>query len=112
MNAPGLGVLQYDWDAVARLVAALGPDFDTKISHAAINTDLDTIALAAAVGLGETPEYVKDVSPPIASTAQAVMEALNLAFHGEVEAPAATGDANPTLWTSLVARVTRLFAPG
>lgn len=92
---PGLGVLSYDWDAVARLVAALGSDFDTKITQAALETDMETLATAVAIGLGESVEYVKDISPPITLTVAAVMEALNLAFNGQREASPADGSENP-----------------
>lgn len=94
---PGLGTLNYDWDAIARLIDSFGQSFDAKLSEAMVSNDLDAIATAVAIGLGGgvTPDDVKKASPPIVPTVNAVMIALNLSFHGSKEAPAATGDGNP-----------------
>lgn len=112
-SVPGLGVLTYDWDAIARLIDAFGQSFDTKLSEAMVSNDLDAIATAVAIGLGgeTTPEDVKRASPPIVPTVNAVMVALNLSFHGKKEAPAATGDGNPPR-TSSAKRAKRRSKPG
>lgn len=97
-TVPGLGVLKYDWDAIARLIDAFGQSFDSKLSEAMVANDLDAIAIAVAIGLGGemTADDVKRASPAIVPTVNAVMLALNLSFHGDVEAPAASGGGNPT----------------
>lgn len=94
ITVPGLGVLIYNWDAVAQLVAALGSDFDAKITAAATATDIKTIALAVAVGTGKTVAEVMTASPPYVPTAMAVIAALNVAFNGVKGAPP-VADANP-----------------
>jgi hypothetical protein len=92
----GLGVLRFDWERLARLVALLGPDFDTKLSKAATNYDLDTVAQAVSIGLGGLdPDRIKAHSPPIVPTVAALMAALNLAFHGAKEPPPVTAGENP-----------------
>lgn len=93
-----LGTLRYDWHAIARLVAEFGSDFDSKLTAAARDFDTDVIARAAAIGLGSdvTADDVKSAAPPIVPTVAAILDALNLAFHGQREAPPASdGDANP-----------------
>jgi hypothetical protein len=94
-SVPGLGTLRYDWDAVAKLIAEFGQDFDANISKSMAKMDLETIAKAVAIGLGITPEEVKRAAPPIVPTINAVMIALNLSFHGKSEAPVATGGNPP-----------------
>lgn len=101
--------LHYDWQRIQALVDALGEDFDSKISAAVVSSDLDTIATAVAIGSGVTADEVKAESPPIGPTVKSVMDALNVAFHGTTEAPAATGEKNPSLLTWLVRRVRKLF---
>lgn len=103
--------LRYDWQRIERLVAELGENFDAKISDAVRTNDLDTLALAVSIGCddGATVDEIKAESPAIVPTVQAVMTALNVAFHGTKEAPAATGDENPPWWVSLWRRVKRLF---
>ena len=98
---PGRGEcrVRYSWDAIARLKTDLGDDWDTAISKAMLAADLDVIAKALAIGLREgwpdvTPDAVKAANPPIALAYSAVRQALNLAFLGTVEAPAAP-DQNP-----------------
>jgi len=96
---PGLGLLHYDWDAIARLIDAFGQDFDSTISEAMVKNDMTAIATAVAIGLGPTvtPDEVKAVSPPIVPTVNAVMVALNLSFHGEpTGAPHDEAEPNPT----------------
>lgn len=78
-----------------QIVDQIGPDFDSKISHAAVVTDLDTIAKAVAIGAGVTVDQVRDASPPITATVTALIGALNLAFNGQREAPAAEPGENP-----------------
>lgn len=114
-EVPGLGTLRYDWHAIGRLVEEFGQDFDAAISKASVLTDIDAIAKAVAIGLGDgiSAEDVKRASPPIVPTVQAVMEALNLAFHGQKGAPPADGKAvsHPPR-TSLPPRGKRHSAPG
>jgi len=102
----GLGTLRYDWHAIARLVDEFGKDFDTKLSAAARDFDVDVIAAAVAIGLGgeATVDDVKRAAPPLVPTVAAVLDALNLAFHGQREAPPANGDANPPRKTSSATR--------
>lgn len=92
-----LGTLRYDWNAIAALVAEFGQDFDSKLSAAARDFDIDVIARAVAIGLNndKTADDVKREAPPIVPTVAAVLDALNLAFHGQREAPPADGNANP-----------------
>src|SRR3546814_13420921 len=77
MDVPGLGTLRYDWDRVAQLIAEFGEDFDSHVSESAKRMDLETIAKAAAIGLGIDVAAVKRASPPIIPTVGAVMAALN-----------------------------------
>lgn len=99
VTLPGLGTLRYDWDGLARLIGEFGQDFDSVVAKASASMDVDTIAKAVAIGLGGdvTAEDVKRASPPIVPAVQAVMRALNLAFHGDEKgaAPADQADANP-----------------
>lgn len=106
-SAPGLGELRYDWDAIARLVDVFGNDFDAKITAAALATDLDTIAKAAAIGCGKTAEQVKALSPTITPTVQAIMAALNLAFTGKREAPPVAGENPPNRNSGAISSPTR-----
>lgn len=99
VEVPGVGVIRYDWNAIANLIAEFGEDFDTAISTAAQKLDVDVIARAAAIGMVDTTaEDIKAAAPPIVPTVAAVLEALNLAFHGQREAPPAGDgtDSNPT----------------
>lgn len=96
VNVPGIGPLRYDWDGVARLTSEIGEDFETEISKAAgVSLNMNIIAKAVAIGSGLTVDEVKAASPPIVPTVQAVMAALNLAFHGKEGAVPTTGNENP-----------------
>lgn len=104
----GVGTLRYDWDAVARLVDAFGPDFDAKLGAAFIHTDMSVIARAVAIGTGKTEDEIKAACPPIMPTINAIHAALNLAFHGQGKAPPVTpGESNPTGWILWIWRVAR-----
>jgi hypothetical protein len=111
----GLGTLRYDWHAIARLVDEFGKDFDSKLSAAARDFDIDVIARAVVIGLdnGATVDDVKRAAPPIVPTVAAVLDALNLAFHGQREALPADGDANPprSKATSSAKRAAKRSAP-
>lgn len=96
VDVPGVGTLRYDWDAIERLIAELGADFDARISKAAQTLDVGVLALVVAIGAGVSVDDVKRASPPITPTFGAVIAALNLAFHGQQEAQPSDGDANPT----------------
>ena len=90
--------LIFDWDALARLEAELGSDFDVKIAQAGYDLDLEVLATALAVGFRRewpdvTPDLVKKAGPPLVRVIEALGQALNLAFYGSTEAPAAP--ANP-----------------
>lgn len=113
----------YDWDAVARLVEALGPEFDGKIAEATTRLDLEVLAEALVIGLQrDWPEAdaatIRRASPPIFEVQRAIGAALNLAFHGREEGSAQPPENPPTramngnAATSLLARAKRLFAPG
>lgn len=106
---PGVGAVAFTWDRIAQLVDALGPEFDSQISAAAINTDIAVIAQAVSIGNGElTPADVVKLSPPITPTVNALLEALNLAFHGRRVAPQ-VADENPTMARRVTTSLTRLF---
>ena len=113
-EVPGIGVIRFDWDAIARLVDEFGAGFDSVISQAIVEADVEVLAKTVAIGAVDaiTPEFVADVSPPITPTANAIMKALNLAFHGTEGAPAAERDENPPPWTLLVRGVKRLLRRG
>jgi len=111
---PGVGAVAFTWDRMAQLVDALGPEFDTKITAAALGTDVKVIATAVAIGHGGlSPDEVMRMSPPVQPTINALLEALNLAFHGQKVAPHVAGE-NPTMarrvLTLLVAPFRRLAA--
>lgn len=111
----GLGDLRYDWHAIGRLTDEIGKDFDARISAAARDFDVDVIARVVAIGLGGdwTADAVKDAAPPMVPTVSAVLEALNVAFHGQREAPPADpGAANPPKSTSSNRRKSKRSAPG
>lgn len=85
----------FDWDALSRLEAALGEDFDQKIAQAGYKMDLPVLAIALAAGLAKgwsevTPELVREAAPPVLVTMEVLGKALNLAFYGTEEAPEAT----------------------
>lgn len=96
-DIPGLGTLRYDWNAIARLIDAFGESFDATLSEAMMKNDLEAVATAVAIGLGGdwTADAVKEASPPIVPTINAVMVALNLSFHGQKEAPPAAAGNPP-----------------
>lgn len=97
VEIPGIGAIRYDWDAIGRLVAEFGHDFDVKITKASVTYDVDTIAAFIAAGSTASVADVKRASPPLAVAVAGVMAALNLAFHGTGKAPPATdGAARPT----------------
>ena len=83
----------YDWDALARLKVALGPDYDEKIAQAGLTLDLEPLATALAIGLARdwpdvTAEKLKALSPPVIEVTDAIGTALTRAFYGEAEVPA------------------------
>jgi hypothetical protein len=105
-EVPGVGALRYDWDRIARLIDTLGPDFDAKISQAMATTDIATLAKVVAIGIpGCTPADVREVSPPILATHNAIRDALNLAFHGKREGAPGDPDENPPRRRSIWSRV-------
>ena len=113
----GVGVLVYDWDAIGRLVDALGADFDTKISEAATALDMKIIATALSIGAGVSVDDVMRASPPIRQAMDAINTAFILAFHGHTGVPQNATE-NPTqattgvalLWTRLKTRALRVFS--
>lgn len=86
---------------IQTLIDEFGSDFDEAISTAARDMDVKTIARFVAIGSGRTVDEVIAESPPVVPTVSAIMEALNVAFHGQKEAPPASdGEANPPRSTS------------
>lgn len=84
--------LRYDWDAVARLKSELGEAFEIRVSDAIRTWDVDTLSVVLSIGLRHehpeaTPEAIRAASPPLGPCQQAIIEALNLAFHGTTEVP-------------------------
>lgn len=110
-EVPGVGVLSFNWDAIARLVETFGQDFDAKLSEAFIHSDVRTIAQAVAIGTGKTVDEIMLLSPPIVATSNAISVALNLAFHGPKGAPPAKGESNPPRWISWIKRAVMRSAP-
>jgi hypothetical protein len=104
----GLGVLKFDWERLAKLVDVLGPDFDTKLSKAALNYDLQTITVAISIGLGGVDaDEIKRASPPLISAVGALMAALNIAFHGGKEPPQDAGENPPKRKSAATSSATR-----
>ena len=88
--------LVFDWEALARLRAQLGPDFAASLTQYFYDLDVEGIASVLAVGLKRgwpevTPELVIQAGPPLVTTVKALGQALNLALYGSTEAPAADG---------------------
>lgn len=83
-------VLRFTWSALVQLRADFGSDFDTRLSAAMLDLDLEAIAKALAIGLRHahpdiTPARVMDGSPTITAATDALQTALRLAFHGPGE---------------------------
>lgn len=106
--------LRYDWDAVARLKAQFGEAFELRVADAIRTWDVDTLAELLSIGLRHdhpeaTPDAIKAASPPLGPCQQAITEALNLAFHGQREAPADPPENPPqaavTWWKRLARRL-------
>ncbi len=81
----------FDWDALAKLKDAIGPEFDVKIAQAGYELDTAVLAVALSVGLKQhwpevTPEIVKEASPPLIEVIEALERALHPAFYGSKEA--------------------------
>jgi len=87
IDVKGVGQLRFTWDRIAQLRDELGGDFDEKITKAAMENDVVTMAAVVAIGTGLSAEKVNEASPPIIPTFNAIIAALNLAFHGETQAP-------------------------
>lgn len=107
---PGVGVLVFKWDAIARLISELGPDWEQKIARVPANHDLSTLAVAVAVGTGKSYDEIMELSPPIFPTITATVAALNLAFHGKRESPqvAAENPPRPKTLRRLISWLTSL----
>lgn len=84
-------VVIFDWEALAELRDAIGPEFDVKIAQAGYEFNTGVLAVALSVGLkrhwpGVTPEVVKAASPAILEVIEALERALHPAFYGSKEA--------------------------
>ena len=83
--------LIFDWEALAELRDAIGPEFDVKIAQAGYEFNTGVLAVALSVGLKRdwpevTPEIVKAASPPLIEVIEALERALHPAFYGSKEA--------------------------
>ena len=108
-TVPGVGTVAFTWDRIAQLIDAFGVEFDTKISTAARNSDVATLAAIVAIGNGDmTADEVMQASPPIQPTTEALITALNYAFHGTAGAPQ-LADENPTIAARLLTSLVRRF---
>ncbi len=81
----------FDWEALGRLRAEVGPGFDEKIAKAGYEFNTGVLAVALAIGLKRdwpevTPEIVKAASPAILEVIEALERALHPAFYGGKDA--------------------------
>ena len=92
----------FDWEAIGCLVNRIGKDFDSQLTRASVEYDLDIYAKALQIGLEKhhpgqyTIERIFELSPPIAPAMEAVQQALTVAFHGTLEVPGQPGE-NPLM---------------
>lgn len=90
-------VLRFSWDALARAKADVGD----QLFNAVVDMDFDLMARLLTAGLAEawpevTADEIRSLSPPVLVIQQALIQALNLAFYGSKEGPAAKPSADPT----------------
>lgn len=111
VELPGLGVIRFNHDALARVRDVLGPEWDKVLSDAMLTHDMETIDKVVAIGLGKSFEEVWAFSPPVVPTIEAVMVALNLAFHGQREAPR-DADENPPVLQGIISRMRSVLHTG
>jgi len=106
-------VLQFDYDALARLKAAYGEQGHVRLMSATAGLDLEVLTEGLVIGLErhQPGEYdaarIKAISPPVEAMQTAVYEALSAAWYGEEGPP----EENPLMRLGSRARwkVTRLF---
>ncbi len=81
----------FDWEALGRLRAEVGPGFDEKIAKAGYEFNTGVLAVALSVGLKRhwpevTPEIVSEASPAIIKVIETLERALHPAMYGDKEA--------------------------
>lgn len=99
VHLAGVGVIRFDWDAIANLKAQFGDNFDQAVSDAVQSLDVTAMSEILAAGTtAMTAAQIRKASPPVMEAGNAILTALNLAFHGERKAPPAKDDGteNPT----------------
>jgi hypothetical protein len=101
-------IVLYDWNALAKVQAQLGTDFDRKLAEATTQMNVAVLADVLSAGLERhnamTADEIKAASPPVMDVVMAIIKAMNIAFHGTTTpAKEAKADAeeNPPRTSSL-----------
>ena len=86
-------MVRFDWRAIGRLIAEIGPDFDQQIAEASAGYNAPVIAQVLTIGLehgqpGQFPfEKIMDLSPPLMNAIEAINNGMMVAFYGSTDVP-------------------------
>lgn len=100
-------VLRFDWEAIAALHSAYGKEWEAEVQRIATELDAHGLADILAIASDHDAQWWMSKSPPFVPAAQAVQEALQLAFFG-----AGGLDDRPTAARRLMTLVSRLTRSG
>lgn len=79
--------LAFTWSALGELRTLYGKNFDKEVITAISEFDTAKLSDVVSIGIGGalTAAQIKELSPPLVLTANAINEALNAAFYGVEE---------------------------
>jgi hypothetical protein len=96
--------LRFDWEAIAALHGLYGKEWETEVSRVLSEFDAPEIAKILTIASDKDAEWWMEQSPAFIPVAQAIQEALRLAFFG-----AGGLDENPHLARRLMTRLSKAF---
>jgi hypothetical protein len=99
--------LCFTWEAIGTLAGEYGKDWESEVSRILGDTDTAGIANILSIASDREAAFWLEESPAIIPTAEAIQEALRLAFFG-----AGALDENPRLARQLVTQLRNLFKSG